>query len=296
MDKYYFHEEPRASLTPRRIVHYLHLHSNYPFRRAPQPENNKAKDLSRKAKKRIMDCCNWLVMAAEWKTIYSKRDNKHFRFKINFITLTLPAKQRHSDNDIHRKIFGEFIKTWKRRERNLLYIYKAETQANGNLHYHLSTNSYIHYKELRDLWNRHCESLGYVSDFERVNGHRDPNSTDVHATKNIKNWAAYMAKYLCKSEEDRRLPDLKIWDCSLPLKQVRIPTIPCEDPYRSEFKTLAAWSDCRWVEVGNKRVLIQTFNPSQLKRVPNIKKLYDDATQDIRRMCKLVNSGYLFSS
>lgn len=163
-----------------------------PVRSGKKVENN----LSYKASGRLKDAINLLVASATKKRLYSDELKSYFNFKVNFITLTLPSHQIHSDKEIHNKVFKDFIRTWKRKNPNLLYVWKAEKQDNGNLHYHLTTNSFIHHSKLRKFWNRACDGLGYVA----RSTSSDPNSTDVHAVKNVKNIAAYLCAYVTKKD------------------------------------------------------------------------------------------------
>jgi hypothetical protein len=104
------------------------------------------------------------------------------------------------------------------------YVYRIETQENGNIHYHLVTNTFIHYHDLRVYWNRYVNELGYV---DRSTSN-DPNSTDVHKVADIKDMAAYCAKYLSKNNEnDRRRIDIRDWGCSVALTKFKIPVIEC---------------------------------------------------------------------
>jgi hypothetical protein len=78
---------------------------------------------------------------------------------------------------------------------------------------------YIRYDELRDSWNQRLERLNFISEFEKVHGHRHPNSTDVHSIKKVRDLAAYMVKYMCKMKKNEQKIDGKIWDCSVNLKR-----------------------------------------------------------------------------
>lgn len=152
--------------------------------------------LTYSARQRLISTVNLLVGTAKKKKLYSDDLKSYFSFRINFVTLTLPSKQQHSDKEIHNKIFKSFIRYWLTKNPSLLYVYKAEVQDNGNLHYHLTTNSFIHHARLRKMWNKACNLLGYISRCRVDN----PNSTDIHAVKNVKNLAAYLCKYVSKSD------------------------------------------------------------------------------------------------
>lgn len=183
----------------------------------PYREAIRISGLSKKASGRLKDAIRLLIDCSDFKSVYSDKTKSWWRFKNNFVTLTLPSQQVHTDLEIHTKVFVEFIRAWKRRDNNLLYVWKAETQENGNLHYHLITNSYMHHVELRRLWNHYCNKLGYL---DRSNS-KDPNSTDIHAVKGSKNLIAYAIKYMSKKEEGRRVPTIRKWYCS---KALLLPT------------------------------------------------------------------------
>jgi hypothetical protein len=154
-------------------------------------------------------------------SIYRFADtSKHIRVQkkpyLTFVTLTLPSKQKDSDNVIKRRVFTPFIQEIIRSYGVQYYFWRAEPQLNGNIHFHLIIDSYIHWKQLRDLWNKHVDTLGYIDNFEKEHKHRDPNSTDIHKLQKIKNVAAYVCKYVTKDEGCRKI-DGRIWGCSTEL-------------------------------------------------------------------------------
>ena len=166
--------------------------------------------ISKKAAKRLSDAICTLVACSRRNSLYCATSKKYVSFRCNLVTLTLPSAQVHTDKEIHAGIFTEFIRAWKRKAPDLLYVWKAETQENGNLHYHLVTNTYIHHTLLRRMWNFYCEKLGYCSRSSSSN----PNSTDVHAVRSVRDTAAYCIKYMAKKEEGRRVPTIRKWYCS----------------------------------------------------------------------------------
>lgn len=85
-----------------------------------------------------------------------------------FVTLTLPAKQMHCDNDIKRDIFTPFMQEMIRNWSVKCYVWVAETQQNGNLHFHVLMDRGIPAVRLRQIWNKHLNSMPY----EYVNCYR----------------------------------------------------------------------------------------------------------------------------
>lgn len=98
-----------------------------------------------------------------------------------FITLTLPFKQLHSDELIKRECLDPFIKwltnentyvTQKGKSKGLqqgcnvkFYVWRAETQKNGNLHFHLVVDRWIDKDQILWRWNQIIERLKYVTYF-----------------------------------------------------------------------------------------------------------------------------------
>ena len=46
------------------------------------------------------------------------------------------------------------------------YVWKAELQKNQNIHFHLTTNIFIHHATIRTLWNNCINRLGYISEYQ----------------------------------------------------------------------------------------------------------------------------------
>jgi len=278
--------EPWVSVKPRYFVYFSKVIDREKSLRICQPISNiRKEDMSKKSRQRIRMMVQWLCDSAEWKRVYSKTDQKYYRFKINFITLTLPAMQFHTDKEIHEKVFKEFIAWWRRYEPNLLYIYKAETQENGNLHYHLTTNSFIHWKVLRMQWNHYVEKLGYVNEFYKRNSHRDPNSTDVHSVIHVRDLGNYLAKYLSESDDERRVPTIKLWDCSAALKQFKMPPLPMDDTIASELKSVKG--RVLKIEIrDNVCVWLKWFDPNHLHKHPYLFNHYQQSLEPIKQISR----------
>lgn len=211
-------------------------------------DNSTQGKLSPKAVRRLTNAVNWLVASAKTKYIFDKQSGKRFTFKVNFVTLTLPTTN-HSISDHHfkSKLLHNFINTCRYKFDMKNFIWKVEAQDNGNIHAHFTTDTFIHWKDLRKVWNRILLKSGAMDDYTTKhqkmtfedyclsydpNGERDkqlmrkafihgqttnwqdPNSTDVHAVYAVKDLAAYLAKYMSKDDEDRRTLKGRLWGCS----------------------------------------------------------------------------------
>lgn len=175
--------------------------------------------LTTTSRKRLTRAINLLCAIARPKEATDFKTGKLFKFRVNFITLTLPAPQGDiPDKDI-KKCLDNWIKRAKRKYHLNSYVWRAEVQQNQNIHFHMLSDTYIRWDLLRNDWNECLAPTGLVKKFEAKHGHSNPNSTDVHAVLKIRNLSAYFVKYMSKShkEGDRKILG-KVWDCSKNLK------------------------------------------------------------------------------
>lgn len=209
--------------------------------------NDAVGKLSRKARAKMVNAINWMVYLSQNQKYYSKKTKQMHALKLNFITLTLCAEQFHSDEYIKKHMLEPFLK-WIKRKGNKLYVWRAETQANGNLHFHITSNKYIHYTSIRNKWNSLLQKHGYMKKFLEKNGHQDPNSTDVKGVKNAYKMAAYMVKYMSKKTEGRREVTCKVWSCSTALMNKRRSVTELDDYFNKFSKYLQEHSEQKQME------------------------------------------------
>ena len=184
-------------------------------------EDNKPDgQISFKAEKRIRNAIDWLLEITPKKKFYAPKYKKHYWFRINFITLTLASKQVHSDSTIKKVLLNQFLVECRKKWKVHNYLWRAESQKNGNIHFHICTDQFIPWLELRNNWNRIQNKLGYVDRFHVKHKHRAPNSTDVHSIKKIKNISAYLAKYCTKNSPHRSISG-KLWGLSTQLSRIK---------------------------------------------------------------------------
>ena len=162
-----------------------------------------------------------MVFLSEGKEYYSRKTKKYHKLQLNLITLTLCSKQKHSDQYIQRHMLQPFLK-WMIRKGNSLYVWRAETQENGNIHFHITSNKYLEWKSITLKWNHLLQSHGYMKDYLNKHRNQSPNSCDVRGVKKFQKVAAYLSDYMAKKSEGRRLVECKMWGCSEILSQIKI--------------------------------------------------------------------------
>ena len=200
----------------------------------PPRQNTPDGIMSVRAKKRINNAIKWLLFMSREKKQYSRDQKKWIKFRITFITLTLASDQRHPDQEIKSRLLNSMLTEMRRDFGMIHYVWRAEKQVNGNIHFPVLTNVFIPHSTLRKKWNRIQDKLGYVKAYSKemqscrsfgdyynkyinqgsysqlmrryllgkaTNWH-NPNSTDIHSVKKVRNLPAYLSKYLCKASQD----------------------------------------------------------------------------------------------
>ena len=240
---------PSVKILPARLIFYNRYEGIRPSRNSfdCQQFNEQKGVLSSKAQKRLDNAIDWLLYFSPSKMVYYHTLNKMLPFKIGFVTLTLSAPQVHSDLEIKEKCLNQFIIELRKIYPDMLYIWKAEAQYNGNIHFHFVLNKYIKYQHLRRIWNRIIEKLGYVhaytekfknmsyedyykvrcpkldKDFEsfrtvfnsqKIMKWSEPNTVDVHAVNKVDDMKKYLSAYFKKNEPGKRLIEGNIWRLS----------------------------------------------------------------------------------
>lgn len=211
--------------------------TTFGIKQFPKSSNQqKSAELSKKAQRRIRNTINWLIVCSAPRNIQVSKRQTIKNFRISFITLTLPSKQMHTHKEIKERCLNQFLTTLRQKFNVKNYVWKAELQKNGNIHFHLTIDKFIHYMQIRKYWNQCINKLGYVDAYanrmqnlsfedycyyEKLRGNtnmkqmktaynfgvstnwQSPNSTDVKSVKHVKNFASYMAKYLTKPVADK---------------------------------------------------------------------------------------------
>lgn len=97
------------------------------------------------------------------------RDNKgnYVTHRLSFITLTLPAEQRHTDAEITNIVLGTFLDRARKLGMFSNYLWRAEKQKNGNIHYHLLTDTRASFTIIYNLWLIALEQLDYVKRYTK---------------------------------------------------------------------------------------------------------------------------------
>lgn len=192
-----------------------------PMRHDLQGGNTYSGKVTGHSQKRILKACDLLLQRSPKRRIYNPVKGGEHDFRIGFWTLTVADEKMHTAREAYDLCLKPFLRTARRKWGVESYIWKAELQDRGQIHYHLTTNQFVHYQDMRNEWNKLQKAAGWLDGYAKKHKHFNPNSTDVHAVWKVRNLGAYLAKYLSKVEPDKAATIGKVWDCSKDLKEDR---------------------------------------------------------------------------
>ena len=178
--------------------------------------------------RRIKESCELMFAISTKKWYDHPISGKRLSFRLGLLTMTLSSPQGIlSDRELKKGLLEPYLR--KLRKYGLRnYVWKAERQRNGNLHFHIFVDCFLDLTDARNIWNRLQAKYHFISDFGKRHGHHDPNSTDIHPIQTQEGMIMYMIKYMLKPTEKGTQLELgretdkkntgKCWDCSKPLK------------------------------------------------------------------------------
>jgi hypothetical protein len=232
------------------------------------------------AKSRLTRAITLLTQIADSKWIFNEVSNRMQFHKLSFITLTVSATQeKFSGREAYDKLLVHFLQ-WMRRTKNVTtYLWKLEFQANGQIHYHITTPTFIAWQAIKDKWNNLQRSTGTIDQYRAnqlewhkggfklrdwlvntwspeaqyqaylkgmANDWQEPNSIDVHAVEKVDDMASYLCKEIAKSCQNETATTGKIWDCSKNLKATKLFSM---EVTAAQDKTLEEWEASGKVDV-----------------------------------------------
>lgn len=191
------------------------------------------------ARRRIIRTVDVFLQKSPVRVIYNPVLACKVNFRLSFITLTISNPQRVDVKQGHSALkvwLQHFRRTPSKKaisEQLSSYVWKCELQERGQLHYHVTCSSFLHWAEIQRVWNGIQMTRGWIHDFSAKYGHTNPNSTDVHSVYKVRDVQAYLSKYLAKQQfidishdgfptmQVQRSIGGKVWDCSNDLKVKR---------------------------------------------------------------------------
>ena len=142
-------------------------------------------------------------------------------FRVNFITLTISDTRNIDSRMSYDYLLAPWLRTMKRKFGVRDYLWKCELQQRGQIHYHVLTNTFIDWRDIRQCWNKLQWKHGLLDSYMRKYMKWDANSIDVHKLHTIRNVSSYVGKYISKNSQNDKAILSKVWDCSESVKMDR---------------------------------------------------------------------------
>lgn len=252
--------------------------------------------ISMKADKKCRNAINWLLCASEPKKVFHSLTGRWFDFKVNFITLTIPDTDAPiKEHDFKTKLLNPWLTLMRKYHGLKNYIWKMEFQKNGKLHLHLTSDTFIHYSIIRGTWNKLLASNAMLTRFAREHGHLNPNSTDIHSVRSVRNLGAYIAKYMTKDPGLRKKIRGRIWGCNYELSRANTTKIfisrdQCAVEMKQLFQKGIQWNTIKapapegaaGKSIGE--IFYLTYKDWQTKLSGTIKQIFTDTVAGLKNL------------
>jgi hypothetical protein len=236
-------------------------------------------------KRRINHAINKILIASPCQRIFNPVTNRYDDFTINFITLTIPTNERMIDaKEGYEKLLKPFLRKMRDKYHLRTYIWKAEVQKRGQLHYHITTNTWIHYQSIRDEWNNILYRCDFMNEYIKEHKNYSPNSTDVHKVYKIKDIAAYLSKYISKDVSDSTSLNSKIWDCSNDIKCTKLPATIINDNIDAELLSMIKSKRYDKVDTEHCTLIKPIVKSNEITLFNNLKKVRDEYINNFQQI------------
>jgi hypothetical protein len=194
----------------------------------------KSTSLTSKSKKQINKIIYHWANCVELIQELKLKDNKIKRRSLSMVTLTLPSAQILTDKDCNSKYLSPFINRLKKYKPDIHYLWVAEKQKNGSIHYHIIIDLYLGKIWIRNIWNSILANGPEFDNYKKKFNKVDPPSTQVDSLKKIHNSGAYITKYITKLDILQEIKSKK-WDCDSKLLQISKMSLISKAWYIEEF-------------------------------------------------------------
>lgn len=256
---------------------YIERRPNFTFETNFEDNKTNGK-ISDNARKRLYSAIEWLLLLAKEKTLRGK-----FRYKVSMITLTLPCIQLQDDTYVKNSMLNTFLTELRRRFNLKNYIWRAEKQNDGSIHFHILQDQYIEYFEINKIWNKILLNHGYIEQYRlnqlnfhkngfrvradlikkgwtidkqkkayefgmRTNWQNPTGTTDIHSLKKIRNVKAYCAKYLSKNESKGQVVEGRLWFISRSLSGLKSIKVSIDDFVRNDLERIVKTDKIKYTD------------------------------------------------
>lgn len=166
--------------------------------------------LSANAARKVRHSMHWLLYShsSHCNSVIERRN--FLRSNMAVITLTLPIPQFTNCRFIKNMMLAPFLRELTKAYDSPLYLWKAERQKNGNLHFHIIVARRICMHWVRFKWWKYCALNGYFRPAADANVWEMPPCTETDGLQHVSQIGSYLMKYVCKETGGEPI-DGRIW-------------------------------------------------------------------------------------
>jgi len=202
--------------------------------------------LTQGTKKRMTRAISMLLQASISRVVFNPCTRKNEKFLLNFLTLTIPLQEKNVDLKTgYKTLLKPFLQWLYKTQGVRSYIWKAERTKKGELHYHITTNHFIHKAALQNKWNYLLTKNNLLDRYIKKHKHSNAPSTRVNKVYKIRDLQSYLTKEFTKAYQNNHNCKGKIWDCSINLKGVKYFEVPLSEFHERKLffydKNLKLW-------------------------------------------------------
>lgn len=255
-------------------------------------------EISKLSKKNIARALQLLLQSSPMRWYDNPITGKRNSHRLTFITLTFSCSKNVLLSEEYENSLKPFLRWLREVKKCDDYIWKAEYQKRGQLHYHITTNQFIRYDEIRTKWNDIQFKNGYLNEYYEKNNHYNAPSTEIAAVYKIDDIESYLIKYMMKdvkSDDNEVQNDIncknvsgKVWGCSDRLRGKKYFTIQninedITEAIKSKIqagklKELENIEHCRYYKVTNKKDYKELFTKEDIKTIQSYAKSHHKST------------------
>jgi hypothetical protein len=191
---------PYCKISPESISYYS-ICENKNYGRMIKSQLKDFNIISRETAVAMREKIKWFLFCSKTRKFWCVDEKKWIWMKAAMITLTLASPQNLTDTEVKKRCLNHFLTVMREKYKIRNYIWRAESQQNGRIHFHILINKFWDWRIIRKLWNHILDINGLLSWYQQNYNNDNPNSVDIHSLKRIRNIVAYVTKYLTSDKD-----------------------------------------------------------------------------------------------
>lgn len=142
-------------------------------------------------------------------------------------------------DEIIRTIHNTALTRIRKYRKSFSYIWVAERQRNGTLHFHMLTNEYLNIRIINHIYKKAISNAIDKNKLTEINYDQTKyNGVDVKLVESILKLTKYLTKYLTKNNSEF---DGLCWNCDSSISALVTTLYLNDDEFKSIYSKLALW-------------------------------------------------------